>query len=430
MRNGYQPDTKSPSSRRADFDLQRRIAVLENGGGAAGLPPDGDPGEVLTVNPDGDPEWLLGTPGPQGPQGDTGPMGPTGPQGQPGPTGNTGAPGTPGAPGMDGTDGVDGAPGATGPPGPQGEPGTPGEDGVIMGLVEGTNILINDTDPAFPIISATLEGMVTDEVWIGPDDPIAGNPELELWFDSDTVDPATSATFVGELRMYGGDIAPTNWMFCRGQAVSRTTYPVLFNIIGTKYGAGDGSTTFNLPSLQGRVPMGYYPGGAWGNVDGAMGGSKDLIVVTHFHGVNINSGNDSVNHSHGVNLWSGYQDADHAHYVNFNTSDVSRTHGHHISRSIMEEADPHSWNLVGGAEGVWARANQMDTDGEGWHVHAATGWSGGVNTNHRHATNGSSDGVNTWHQHNVNGNTATVGSDGTNANLPPYTVINYMMRVA
>ena len=110
MRNGYQPDTKSPSSRRADFDLQRRIAKMERGGGAAGLPPGGDPGEVLTVSPDGDPEWLTGTPGPQGPKGDTGPQGPPGP------------------------------------------PGTGTGDGA-------------------------------DEVWIGPDPPVA--PETELWYDTD-----------------------------------------------------------------------------------------------------------------------------------------------------------------------------------------------------------------------------------------------------
>jgi len=56
---GYQPDTKASSSRRADFDLRRRIAALEAGGGGGGidLPPGGDPGEVLTVDGGGDPVW-------------------------------------------------------------------------------------------------------------------------------------------------------------------------------------------------------------------------------------------------------------------------------------------------------------------------------------------------------------------------------------
>lgn len=50
------------------------------------------------------------------------------------------------------------------------------------------------------------------------------------------------------------------WLLCDGQAVSRTTYAALFNAIGTRYGAGDGSTTFNLPNMQGRSPIGAGTG--------------------------------------------------------------------------------------------------------------------------------------------------------------------------
>lgn len=52
-----------------------------------------------------------------------------------------------------------------------------------------------------------------------------------------------------------GDI-PTGWLECDGSAVSRTTFSDLFNEIGTTYGVGDGSTTFNLPDLRGRAPIG------------------------------------------------------------------------------------------------------------------------------------------------------------------------------
>ena len=55
----------------------------------------------------------------------------------------------------------------------------------------------------------------------------------------------------GVMLPYGGGAAPTGWLLCDGSAVSRTTYSVLFGIIGTAYGAGDGSTTFNLPNTQG-----------------------------------------------------------------------------------------------------------------------------------------------------------------------------------
>ena len=54
--------------------------------------------------------------------------------------------------------------------------------------------------------------------------------------------------------------AGNGWLLANGQAVSRTTYAALFNAIGTRYGAGDGSTTFNLPDLQGRSPIGAGTG--------------------------------------------------------------------------------------------------------------------------------------------------------------------------
>src|SRR6202043_3373119 len=55
-------------------------------------------------------------------------------------------------------------------------------------------------------------------------------------------------------RMVGFNFAPQNWAFCNGQSLPISQYDALFNLIGTTYG-GDGVTTFNLPNLQGRVPM-------------------------------------------------------------------------------------------------------------------------------------------------------------------------------
>lgn len=60
----------------------------------------------------------------------------------------------------------------------------------------------------------------------------------------------------GTVLPFAGTTAPTDWLLCFGQAVSRTTYANLFAAIGTTYGAGDGSTTFNLPDLRGRVAAG------------------------------------------------------------------------------------------------------------------------------------------------------------------------------
>ncbi len=60
----------------------------------------------------------------------------------------------------------------------------------------------------------------------------------------------------GSIVMYGGGSAPTGWLLCNGQAVDRTTYADLFTAIGTTYGAGDGSTTFNVPDFKGAMPLG------------------------------------------------------------------------------------------------------------------------------------------------------------------------------
>lgn len=61
---------------------------------------------------------------------------------------------------------------------------------------------------------------------------------------------------VGSAVEYYGSTAPAGWLFAAGQEVSRTTYAALFAAIGTTYGVGDGSTTFNLPDSRGRVVVG------------------------------------------------------------------------------------------------------------------------------------------------------------------------------
>lgn len=62
---------------------------------------------------------------------------------------------------------------------------------------------------------------------------------------------------VGTVQMYAGQTAPSGWLICDGTAISRTIYDRLFDVIGTTYGAGDGSTTFNLPDLQPYLTMNY-----------------------------------------------------------------------------------------------------------------------------------------------------------------------------
>ena len=68
---------------------------------------------------------------------------------------------------------------------------------------------------------------------------------------------------VGSIVMYGAASAPTNWLLCDGTAVSRTTYADLFTAIGTTYGAGNGSSTFEVPDMQSRFPVGYDGGSSY-----------------------------------------------------------------------------------------------------------------------------------------------------------------------
>lgn len=102
-------------------------------------------------------------------------------------------------------------------------------------------------------------------------------------------------TPVGEVIAYAGASVPTGWLRCDGSAVSRTTYAKLFAVIGTTFGTGDGSTTFNLPDLAGRVPLGYSSGHSLGS----KGGSEYIQQHSHsFTNPTINS--TSGTHKHDV----------------------------------------------------------------------------------------------------------------------------------
>lgn len=96
---------------------------------------------------------------------------------------------------------------------------------------------------------------------------------------------------VGCVMDFAGVTAPSGWLLCFGQAVSRTTYTALFQAIGTAYGVGDGSTTFNVPDCRGRARLGLdNMGGAAANRSstvitsalGASGGHQ--LFQGHAHG--------------------------------------------------------------------------------------------------------------------------------------------------
>lgn len=90
---------------------------------------------------------------------------------------------------------------------------------------------------------------------------------------------------VGMIMSWTKASTPTGFLVCDGSAISRTTYAALFDAIGTTHGVGDGSTTFNLPDLQGRLPVGddggvsYTVAGTGGNVNVSPSVTDNIAVA-------------------------------------------------------------------------------------------------------------------------------------------------------
>lgn len=122
--------------------------------------------------------------------------------------------------------------------------------------------------------------------------------------------PVSSLVPTGSVTMFGATTAPTGWLACDGAAVSRSTYAALFSVIGTTYGVGDNSTTFNVPNLKQKVPVGYDAGTAPFNALAATGGAASIAIASanlpvHLHSMNhdhpaVFSGNANNSHSHAV----------------------------------------------------------------------------------------------------------------------------------
>jgi microcystin-dependent protein len=92
----------------------------------------------------------------------------------------------------------------------------------------------------------------------------------------------------GAILDYGGSSAPTGYVMADGSAISRATYADLFAVFGTTYGAGDGSTTFNVPNLRDRVSVGKNSSGTFATL-GATGGAETAALPNHVHPVSIST---------------------------------------------------------------------------------------------------------------------------------------------
>lgn len=182
----------------------------------------------------------------------------------------------------------------------------------------------------------------------------------------------------GVIQMWPTVTAPAGFLLCNGTAVSRTTYAALFAVIGTVFGAGDTTTTFNLPNYVNRMP--------YGATIGATGGSADATLVSHNHPGTSTSISDP-SHAHGVN------DPGHQHVVNM-------------------------WvgNGLQGADGTAVTGNSQQFQFSNFFGAGAD-------------TNGTGIGI-AANTTGISASTsvATQGASATNANLPPYLGIAFIIK--
>lgn len=210
----------------------------------------------------------------------------------------------------------------------------------------------------------------------------------------------------GVIVPFAGSNSPAGWFLCAGQAVSRTQYAGLFSTIGTTYGVGDGSTTFNLPDLRGRTIAG---------VDN-MGGSAASRLTSGNSGITATTlgatGGDERVHSHnhaftGTASSTGTVSSGHTH--NFTTGYVSHDHAHI------------PWNGLAAAPG----ANHITLQYGGNPYNLTTS---GITQNHYHG--GTTADINQNHSHSFtpSGTNASFGS-GNSQNVQPTIVLNYIIKI-
>ena len=133
------------------------------------------------------------------------------------------------------------------------------------------------------------------------DTSLAYNPSTKVL----NVSVSSDVSEVGKISMFARSTAPSGYLKCNGAAISRTTYEALFSAIGTTFGAGDGSTTFNIPDLRGEFIRGWDD--ARGVDSGRVfGGWQDGQNVSHTHTGTTSS--DAHTHT-----WSGTTSSDGAH---------------------------------------------------------------------------------------------------------------------
>ena len=172
--------------------------------------------------------------------------------------------------------------------------------------------------PNFSLIKPQVGSALDADIWGTQWNTNADILDTQIQANADAIANIDPGPPIGSMIDWPGTTAPTDWALCYGQAISRTTFSDLFGVIGTTYGTGDGSTTFNVPDIRGRVVAGQddmggvsanrltgQTGGVDGDVLGGTGGAEthtlDISEMpAHDHDVNTIAQGESTNHSSGT----------------------------------------------------------------------------------------------------------------------------------
>lgn len=165
---------------------------------------------------------------------------------------------------------------------------------------------------------------------------ISAKANLKQKTNADNIPNIFNATPPGALMPFAGVNSPTGYLMCDGSAVSRTTYAILFGVIGTAYGAGDGATTFNIPDTRGYFLRGVDAGtgrdpdtasrgaaASGGNTGDAVGSVEGDTFGAHNHVINISD----PGHVHQVPAQNGGGGANGFNYASGGTSFTEPTIG-------------------------------------------------------------------------------------------------------
>lgn len=235
--------------------------------------------------------------------------------------------------------------------------------------------------------------------------------------------PATQSLPLGAITPYAASsITDPNYLLCDGRAVSRVAYSDLFSLIGASYGVGDGATTFNIPDLRGKFPLGVATSGTGSSLAGTGG------AIDHTHSIGGQSFSGTTGaagaHSHTIS-------SDGAHSHGGATGNAgSHDHG---GATGSESSHTHQFTAVHGATaGLDFTAAQIgspapDTQGGTSHSHSITSvgdHSHSISSDGSHSHGGATGSVGD-HTHTFSG-TTSAGTSG--AGNPPFIALNYIIR--